>query len=74
VVSNMTPTPRHGFRLGVPEGGRWREAFNSDAVDYGGSGVGNEGARHAEAVPAHGFDHSLVASLPPLSTVIFVAD
>ncbi len=74
VVSNMTPTPRHGFRLGVPEGGRWSEAFNSDAVDYGGSGVGNEGARHAEAVPAHGFDHSLVASLPPLSTVIFVAD
>jgi 1,4-alpha-glucan branching enzyme len=74
VVSNMTPTPRHGFRIGVPEGGRWREALNSDAVEYGGSGVGNEGERHAQAVHAHGFEQSLVLSLPPLSTVMFVAD
>ncbi|MDF4004241.1 1,4-alpha-glucan branching protein GlgB [Luteibacter sp. PPL552] len=74
VVSNMTPAPHHGFRLGVPEAGRWREALNSDATDYGGSGVGNEGARHTQAVPSHGFDQSLVLSLPPLSTVIFVAD
>ncbi|MET0504318.1 MAG: alpha amylase C-terminal domain-containing protein, partial [Luteibacter sp.] len=74
VVSNMTPTPRHGFRVGVPDGGRWREAFNSDAADYGGSGVGNEGERHTQEVASHGFDRSLVLSLPPLSTVIFVAD
>jgi 1,4-alpha-glucan branching enzyme len=74
VVSNMTPTPRHGFRIGVPEGGRWREALNSDATEYGGSGIGNEGERHAQAVPAHAFEQSLVLSLPPLSTVMFVAD
>ncbi|WP_425482959.1 1,4-alpha-glucan branching protein GlgB [Luteibacter jiangsuensis] len=74
VVSNMTPAVRHGFRVGVPEGGRWREAINSDAFEYGGSGVGNEGERHAQGVPAHGFEHSLVLSLPPLATVIFVAD
>ena len=74
VISNMTPTPRHGFRIGVPDGGRWKEAFNSDASDYGGSGVGNEGERHTQDVHSHGFDRSLVLSLPPLSTVIFVAD
>jgi 1,4-alpha-glucan branching enzyme len=70
----MTPAVRHGFRIGVPEGGRWREAINSDAAEYGGSGIGNEGERHAQDVPSHGFDRSLVLSLPPLSTVIFVAD
>jgi 1,4-alpha-glucan branching enzyme len=74
VISNMTPSPQHGYRIGVPEGGRWREAFNSDAEEYGGSGIGNEGERHAQEQPSHGFDRSLVLSLPPLSTVIFVAD
>jgi 1,4-alpha-glucan branching enzyme len=74
VVSNMVPTPRHSFRIGVPEGGRWREAINTDAAEYGGSGVGNEGERHAQDVPSHGFDRSLVVSLPPLATLMFVAD
>ncbi|KAF1006463.1 MAG: 1,4-alpha-glucan branching enzyme GlgB [Luteibacter sp.] len=74
IVCNMTPTPRHGFRIGVPQGGRWREAINSDAEAYGGSGVGNEGERHAQDVASHGFERSLVLNLPPLSTVIFVAD
>lgn len=74
VVCNMTPTPRHGFRIGVPQGGRWREAINSDAEVYGGSGVGNDGERHAQDVGSHGFDRSLVLNLPPLSTVILLAD
>ena len=25
VVCNMTPVPRHGYRIGVPRAGRWRE-------------------------------------------------
>ena len=74
VIANMTPAPRLGFRVGVPDAGRWREAVNSDAVDYGGSGVGNEGERHTQAVPSHGSEQSLVLNLPPLSTVFFVAD
>ncbi len=31
VVCNMTPVPRHGYRIGVPHGGGWREIFNSDS-------------------------------------------
>nr|WP_157112460.1 1,4-alpha-glucan branching protein GlgB [Pandoraea faecigallinarum] len=42
VVVNFTPLPRHDYRVGVPVGGRWREALNSDLPCYGGSGVTNE--------------------------------
>ena len=36
--------------VGVPEGGSWLELLNSDAADYGGSGVGNLGGVEADPV------------------------
>ena len=42
-VCNFTPMVRHGFRIGVPKGGRWIERLNTDAAAYGGSNVGNLG-------------------------------
>ena len=41
VVLNLTPVPRHGYRIGVPLAGRYREVLNSDSEFYGGSNVGN---------------------------------
>ena len=41
---NFTPQPRHGYRIGLPFPGRWRELMNTDASEYGGSGLGNLGA------------------------------
>jgi 1,4-alpha-glucan branching enzyme len=70
VVSNFTPVPRNGYRVGVPIGGTWREIINSDAADYGGSGIGNAGAVDADAVPAHGEPASLLLTLPPLATIM----
>ena len=49
IVCNFTPVPRYGYRVGVPSGGFWRELLNSDAQEYGGSGMGNLGGVHAEA-------------------------
>ena len=43
VVSNFTPVPRDGYRIGLPLPGRWREILNTDAAVYGGSGRGNVG-------------------------------
>ena len=74
VIANFTPVPRDGYRIGVPRGGFWREALNSDADVYGGSGMGNRGGMQAEAVACRGFDHSLVVTAPPLSVVVFVAE
>jgi 1,4-alpha-glucan branching enzyme len=71
VVCNFTPVPRTGYRVGVPFGGMWREALNSDARDYDGSGLGNAGGFAAEAVPAHGRPASLLLTLPPLAILFF---
>ena len=71
VVLNFTPVVRDGFRVGVPNAGYYREAFNTDADIYGGSNVGNKGGMYSEPVASHGFDNSLSMTLPPLAMVVF---
>ena len=68
---NFTPVPRHGYRIGAPRGGYWREVLNSDAKEYGGSGMGNGGGIEAETAPMHGRPCSLKLTLPPLSVLFF---
>jgi 1,4-alpha-glucan branching enzyme len=72
VVHNMTPVPRHGYRIGVPQAGRWVEILNTDAPIYGGSGQGNLGGVDTGPlpVPHHGRPHSVDLTLPPLATVL----
>jgi len=74
VLCNMTPVPRHGFRIGLPHAGAWREAINTDATIYGGSGQGNLGGVTAEAKPLDGQPASASVTLPPLSVVVLIAD
>ncbi|WP_317297300.1 1,4-alpha-glucan branching protein GlgB [Methanoculleus nereidis] len=74
VVCNCTPVPRYGYRVGVPFGGFWKEVLNSDAVEYGGSGVGNLGGVEAERVLVHGRPWSLPLTLPPFGAVIFAPE
>jgi len=71
IVSNFTPMPRYGYRIGVPCGGNWIERLNSDATIYAGSNVGNKGMLFAHPQEAHGQPFSLVMTLPPLATLIF---
>jgi 1,4-alpha-glucan branching enzyme len=66
-VCNFTPIPREFYIVGVPMGGYWRELLNSDAKEYGGSGIGNMGGARAEERPAHGRPYSLNLVLPPLA-------
>ncbi len=73
VVCNFTPVPRHGYRVGVPRPGYWREVFNSDAALYGGSNLGNGGGVESAPEPAQGRAHSLTVTLPPLSVLCFQA-
>jgi 1,4-alpha-glucan branching enzyme len=69
VVCNFTPVPRPGYQIGVPFGGRWVEIINTDAHEYGGSGMGNLGGVEARSESAHGRPYSLLLSLPPLAAV-----
>ena len=71
---NATPVVRAGYRIGVPEPGRYRGILNTDAEVYGGSGVGNISTIHSEPVPWQGRDHSIQIVLPPLALLAFVAD
>ena len=68
-VCNFTPVPRHGYRIGVPMGGPYRECLNSDAACYGGSDIGNLGRVVTEGVPWMGRPCSLSLTLPPLGCV-----
>ena len=72
VGANFTPVPRENYRLGVPLPGRYAELLNSDATEFGGSGVVNLDSLTAEPVPANGQPHSLTVTLPPLGIVFFV--
>ncbi len=71
MVTNFTPVPRQDYRIGVPDGGRYREMLNSDGEVYGGSNMGNWGGVDAVARPMHGFDYSISLVVPPLGFVLF---
>mgnify|MGYP006269725065 CR=1 FL=1 len=71
IVANFTPVPRYNYRLGVPSDGFWQELLNSDATDYGGSGVGNYGGVTAEAIAIHDRAYSVNVHLPPLGILFF---
>jgi len=66
---NFAPVMREEYRIGVPEGGVYKEVFNSDLTEYGGWGNKNEGELIAEDVPMHGFHHSVTLKSPPLAMV-----
>ncbi|WP_346776553.1 1,4-alpha-glucan branching enzyme [Streptomyces sp. HNM0574] len=71
-VANLSPVPRHGYRIGVPDGVRaWRETLNTDAARYGGGDLRNAEPLPAAPVPWHGRPLSVTPVLPPLGTVWF---
>lgn len=72
VVCNLTPEPRHGYRIGVPVAGAWNEIINTDAAVYGGSGMGNGGRVAGDSAPSHGWPQSVSLVLPPLATLMLV--
>ena len=74
VVMNLAPVPRHGYRLGLPRAGRWREALNTDAAAYGGSDVGNASGIESEPVAWHNQPQSAELSIPPLGVLYLVPD
>ena len=66
-VFNFSGNPVGPYRLGMPFGGVWNEIINTDAVEFGGSGVGNFGAVTALDEPWGGRPASVELTLPPLA-------
>ncbi|WP_392387212.1 1,4-alpha-glucan branching protein GlgB [Jannaschia aquimarina] len=74
VICNFAPVQRSEFRVGLPSAGNWREIFNSDATEYGGTGSGNGGYVSAEGDGWHGQPTSASLTLPPLATLVLTPD
>ncbi|MEY4390500.1 MAG: hypothetical protein RLZZ400_243 [Actinomycetota bacterium] len=72
-VINFAGNPHHDFLLGLPSPGRWNEILNSDAAEFGGSGVGNFGSVMADQPGTHGQPHAARITAPPLGAVWFKA-
>src|SRR5262249_21190078 len=68
-VANLSPAPRHGYRVGLPRGGAWVEALNTDSRFYGGGDVGAAGALGAEPIGWHAQPFSAELTLPPLGVL-----
>lgn len=71
VVCNFTPVPRYNYKVNVPEPGIWRELLNSDAREYGGSGMGNLGGIAAIPSSCPPNRYTMALTLPPLGVLFF---
>ncbi|MCU1469025.1 MAG: 1,4-alpha-glucan branching enzyme [Glaciihabitans sp.] len=68
-VVNFAGMPHEDYRIGLPFAGAWREVVNTDAYEYGGSGVGNLGRVEATDEPWHAQPASATLRVPPLGAV-----
>ena len=71
-VTNFTPVVRHDYRIGVADQGVYGEMLNTDAEEYGGSGIANV-AVTAGAPACHNMPWSLCVTVPPLATIMLAA-
>jgi 1,4-alpha-glucan branching enzyme len=74
-IANLTPVPRHGYRVGMPWAGDWEVVLDTDAAAWGGSGARGAGTMVSAAsdVPWQGQPASAVVDLPPLGVIWLAA-
>ncbi|MCI4657356.1 1,4-alpha-glucan branching protein GlgB [Cryobacterium zhongshanensis] len=68
-VFNFAGQPHTGYRVGLPFAGVWDEILNTDAQNFGGSGMGNLGQVTATDEPWTGRPASALVTLPALAGV-----
>jgi 1,4-alpha-glucan branching enzyme len=73
-VCNFSGAPRPAYRVALPQPGGWREVLNTDATEYGGTGIGNLGRVVADETPWAGQPFSGEVTLPPLGVVWLVPE
>lgn len=71
VVLNFANVPYEKYKIGVPEIGRYREVFSSDAQVYGGTGIVNSRVIPSKDDECDGREQSIKITLAPLSISIF---
>lgn len=71
VVVNFTPVTRKNYKIGVPFAGKYKEIFNSDDEQFGGSGILNSRVKSSEESECDGRQNSIQITVPPLGIAVF---
>lgn len=71
VVCNLTPNTLENYKIGVHKRGKLQEIFNSDAKEYGGSGVRNSAKIVTKKEPWNGKEYQAEVVLSPLGITVF---
>lgn len=76
VIASLNESTYQGYQIGMPQGGQWREIFNSDAYDnYPNPDVaGNSGSIYAGDTPMHGLPYSASITIPANGILVFARD
>lgn len=67
-VCNFVPVVRDDYRIGVPFKGRYKLVFNSDSIEFNGSGITQSSVKTVSE-STHGYDQYVSLKLAPLSVV-----
>jgi 1,4-alpha-glucan branching enzyme len=70
VVGNFTPNAHEEYRIGVDEKGSFKEIFNSDSAEFGGSNFLNKGTVKTKKESLHGRENSVNLRIPPMGFII----
>lgn len=71
IVCNFSTLTYEKYQMGVPYPGKYKEIFNSDDKEFGGSGVRNARAKTSKKAEADERKDSIVIDVAPLSIQIF---
>jgi 1,4-alpha-glucan branching enzyme len=76
IVASLDESPKHGYWVGLPYPGAWREVWNSDYYDAfpNPSAVGNGGSVQAWGGPLDGFAASASLTLPANGVIVLLRD
>ena len=74
VICNFTPVEYQGYKAAVPFWGKYKEIFNSDAAEFGGSGMVNPRVKQTKEGEVDGQEQYIEISLPPFGFVVFSAE
>ncbi len=72
VIASLDEQPKHGYWLGLPFAGAWREVFNSDVYDNfpNAGAIGNGGSVQAWEAPLDGFVATASVTLPANGVIV----
>ena len=70
-VCNFVSVEHEKFRLGVPFAGKYKEILNSDAKQFGGSGMVNPRVKMSKKEEWDARENSIVINLAPMSVAVF---